>query len=139
MKSDCRYLFPESWNLRKVTSVGSDFLSPASLDINSPFFKYILPMTPKMHKKKINFFSSSFWCQNRVSKIAFFLIFFNCKKWQVLIKNIEGKEKIKYYLYYYLTHWWKKKFRKINFFVGYGVLIFFFWQITLFDPFSFLS
>jgi len=126
MKSDCRYLFPESWNLRKVTSVGSDFLSPASLDINSPFFKYILPMTPKMHKKKINFFFQVFDVKTGCQKLRFFWFFFNCKKWQVLIKNIEGKEKIKYYLYYYLTHWWKKKFRKINFFVGYGVLIFFF-------------
>ena len=78
MKSDYQYLFPESWNLWKVTSVGSDFLSPASLDKNSPFFKYILPMTPKIHKKII-FFLSSFWRQNRVSKIAFFYFFLIAK------------------------------------------------------------
>ena len=43
MNSDYRFLFPETWNLRKVTSVGSNFLSPASLDINSPFcFKYFV-------------------------------------------------------------------------------------------------
>ena len=48
------------------------FFSPASLDINSQFSKYILPMTPEMPRKRIYFFKSSFWCQNRVSKIAFF-------------------------------------------------------------------
>ena len=131
MKSDYQYLFPESWNLWKVTSVGSDFLSPASLDKNSPFFKYILPMTPKIHKK-INFFLSSFWRQNRVSKIVFFYFFFNCKKWQVRIKNVGVKEKIKYHLYYYLTHWWKKNFKKLIFSWATGCLDNFFWQITLF-------
>ena len=131
MNSDCWYLFLESWNLWKVTSIGSDFLSPASLDINSPFFKYILPMTPKIHKKFF-FFLSSFWCQNWMSKVPFFWFFFNCKKLQVLIKNVGVKEKIKYYLYHYLkisgvkektkyylyhylTHWWKKKFKKLIF------------------------
>ena len=84
MKSDCRYLFPESWNLWKVTSVGSDFLSPASLDINSPFFKYILPMTPKMHKKNILFYQA-FDVKTGCQKLRFFILF-NCKKWQVLIK-----------------------------------------------------
>ena len=93
MKSDCRYLFPESWNLWKVTSIGSDFLSPASFEINSPFFKYTLPMTPKIHKKKI-IFLSSFWCQNRVSKIAFFWFFFNWKNWHVIFFNINQSLKL---------------------------------------------
>jgi len=139
MKSDCRYLFPESWNLWKVTSVGSDFLSPASLDINSPFFKYILPMTPKIHKKKIIFFYQVFDVKTGCQKLRFFWFFFNCKNSQVRIKNVGGKEKIKYYLYYYLTHWWKKKFQKINFFMGYGVFILFFFDkspfLGIFLPF----
>ena len=107
MKSDCQYLFPESWNLWKVTSVGSDFLSPTLLDINSPFFKYIRPMTPKIHPKKLFFFIKFLMSKEGV-KNCVFLIFFNCIKWQVLIKNIGVNEKIKYYLYYYLSHWWKK-------------------------------
>ena len=32
------------------------FFSPASLDINSQFSKYILPMTPEMPRKRIYFF-----------------------------------------------------------------------------------
>ena len=139
MTSDCRYLFPESWNLWKVTSVGSDFLSQASLDINSPFFKYILPMTPKIHTKKIIFFYQVFDVKTGCQKLRFFGFFFNCKNSQVRIKNVGGKEKIKYYLYYYLTHWWKKNFKKLIFSWATGCLYYFFFDkspfLGIFLPF----
>ena len=62
MKSDCIYLFSETWNLLKISSVSSDFLSPALVDINSPTFFLYTPNDPQR----------SFSCHNRVSNIAFF-------------------------------------------------------------------
>ena len=79
MKSDYQYLFPESWNLWKVTSVGSDFLSPASLDKNSPFFKYILPMTPKIYTKKLFVFIKFLMSKQGIKNCVFFDFFIIAK------------------------------------------------------------
>ena len=60
-------------------------------------------MTPKIHTKKY-FFYQVFDVKTGCQKLRFFDFFFNCKNSQVWIKNVGGKEKIKYNLYYYLTH-----------------------------------
>ena len=93
MKSDCIYLFSETWNLLKISSVSSDFLSPALVDINSPTFFYIPPMIPR----------------------EVFNVIIGCQTLHFLIK-VGVKEKGKYYLYYYMsTTLMKKKIQKFNF------------------------
>ena len=70
MKSDYQYLFPEILNLWKVTSVGPNFVSPASLDINSQF-KKILPIAHKMNEKNIQVVDGITRCR----KVIFFRYF----------------------------------------------------------------
>ena len=60
MKSDYQYLFPESWNLWKVTSVGSDYKmsylprvlceseNGADVRYSVLWYKYLIKVYPKL-------------------------------------------------------------------------------------------
>ena len=60
-------------------------------------------------------------------------VFFKCKKWLALIKNIWAIDKRKYYLSYYLPHWGQNKFKQLFFGGLQGVIYVLFRHIALFS------
>ena len=59
-------------------------------------------------------------------------VFFKCKKWLALIKNIWAIDKRKYYLSYYLPHWGQNKFKQLFFGGLQGFIYVLSWHISLF-------